>query len=305
MSVPVGKWGKSLEKTRKGFFERVAGIFKGKDRVDSSLFDALEETLIQSDAGAEVSADLVEAVRSDARKKESVTPDDIRTLLKERIAGVLADVPGTSPPRGKPHVIMVVGVNGTGKTTFIGKLAYHYRQEGCKVLLAAADTFRAAATEQLIEWAKRAGADVVKQPPGSDPAAVAYDALDAAVARKVDVLIVDTAGRLHTKTNLMEELKKIRRILSKKMPDAPHEVLLVIDAVTGQNGVQQAKQFQEAGGITGIVLAKLDGTAKGGVVLAIRRMLGVSVKWIGVGEGLDDLLPFDAEAFAEGMVGLD
>jgi fused signal recognition particle receptor len=300
-------WEKALAKTRQGFLERMTGLFRGSSKVDPSLYDGLEELLIEADVGAEPAMELVDSIRSEIRKRESAAPEDVRRLLKEKIVQALADpnkAPGPSAvPEPSPRVVLVVGVNGTGKTTFIGKLAHHYKTAGKKVLLAAADTFRAAAGEQLEIWAARAGADVVKQPQGSDPAAVAFDALDAALARKVDVLIVDTAGRLHTRNNLMEELKKIHRVLSRKMPGAPHEVLLVLDAVTGQNGLSQARLFQEAGGLTGIVLTKLDGTARGGIVLAIRRSLGVPVRWIGTGEGIDDLLPFDPGAFAEGLLG--
>ena len=200
-------------------------------------------------------------------------------------------------------MILVVGVNGTGKTTTIGKLARRFEEEGKKVLLAGADTFRAAAGEQLEVWAKRTGADVIRQSSGADPASVAFDALQAAIARELDVLIVDTAGRLHTKVNLMEELKKIRRVLSRQMESAPHEVLLVLDATTGQNGLSQAERFTRSVGITGIALTKLDGTAKGGIVVAIHRKLGIPVKWVGVGEGMDDLVPFDAGAFVGSLVG--
>jgi fused signal recognition particle receptor len=303
--IPLPKpWEKALARTRQGFLERMTGLFRGSAKIDPELFDKLEELLIEADVGAELALELVESIRSEIKKRETATSDDVRNLLKEKITDVLTGPAEPFPvTKTRPHVVLVVGVNGTGKTTFIGKLAHHYKEEGKKVLLAAADTFRAAAGEQLGIWAGRAGADVVGQPHGSDPAAVAFDALDAALARNVDVLIVDTAGRLHTKTNLMEELKKIRRILSKKMAGAPHEVLLVLDAVTGQNGLRQAQLFQEAGGLTGIVLTKLDGTARGGIVLAIYRTLGVPVQWIGTGEGMDDLLPFDSTAFAEGLLG--
>ena len=203
----------------------------------------------------------------------------------------------------KPHVILVVGVNGTGKTTSIGKLAYRFRRQGMKALLAGSDTFRAAAGEQLEEWGKRIGADVIRQAPGADPASVAFDALQAAMARGVDTLLVDTAGRLHTKSNLMEELKKIKRVLSKQMETAPHEVLLVLDATVGQNGISQAKEFTKAVGVTGIILTKLDGTARGGIVIAIHQALRIPIKWVGLGEDVDDLVPFDTHAFVEGMFG--
>jgi fused signal recognition particle receptor len=224
--------------------------------------------------------------------------------LKEKVRAFIEDA--NSEPRAfgeKPWVILVVGVNGTGKTTTIGKLGHRFKQEGRKVLLAGADTFRAAAAEQLEVWASRSGIPVITQKYGADPASVAYDALDHAVRHGTDVLIVDTAGRLHTKANLMEELKKIRRVLAKRMAFAPHETLLVLDATTGQNGLRQAEMFTQAAGVTGIVLTKLDGTARGGIVLGIKRETGIPVRWVGLGEGIDDLLPFDAEAFAEGLLG--
>ncbi len=304
MPADGSTWAVALEKSRKGLFERLAGLFKGSPVLDSRWFGEIEEILIEGDVGAALAASLMDDVRSEASRNRAMTADGARNTLKERLVRLL-EVPQEPelPIRAKPHVVLVTGVNGTGKTTFIGKLAWRYRREGRKVLLAAADTFRAAAGEQLGVWAGRAGADWVGQARGSDPAAVAFDALDAAVARGVDVLLVDTAGRLHTKTNLMEELKKIRRTLSKKMTEAPHETLLVLDALTGQNGLNQARVFLEAGATTGAVLTKLDGTAKGGIVAAIRAQLGIPVKWIGVGEGVEDLIPFDARAFVDGLIG--
>jgi fused signal recognition particle receptor len=244
-------------------------------------------------------------LKKDLSKDKGSRKREILTLLKEKIRILLQERMGAGEISyvEKPHVILVVGVNGTGKTTTIGKLAYYFRQLGKRVLLAGADTFRAAAGAQLEIWAKRVGVDMVKSSMGADPASVAFDALSGAIAREVDILIIDTAGRLHTKVNLMEELKKIRRVLEKKMDTAPHEVLLVIDATTGQNGMRQAMQFRTAVHVTGIVLTKLDGTAKGGIVVAIHRRLGIPVKWVGVGEGLDDLVNFNPGAFVEGMFG--
>ena len=305
MAKLLAKWGQGLGKTRKGVLGRISEVFKGKDRIDSSLLDALEEILIEADVGVEtateVVSDLKKAVSEGADAKEA----SVRSLLKRSMMDfVRTDVSMTAiAPQPSPHVILVVGVNGTGKTTSIGKLAHHYKQDGKKVLLACADTFRAAAAEQLDVWGKRAKADVIRQGMGADAASVAYDALDAAVARHVDILIVDTAGRLHTKVNLMEELKKVRRVLAKRMDGAPQEVLLVLDAITGQNGLSQARLFTEAVGVTGIVLTKLDGTARGGIVVAIHRNLGIPVKWVGVGERIEDLLVFDPVAFVEGMFG--
>jgi fused signal recognition particle receptor len=300
----LDKWKKGLAKTRKGLTGRLTRILKGGDPVTEALFEELEAALIEADAGVETARNLIEAVKSAPIQSDEDPKEGIRRVLKEKIRSLIADeVPNPAVFSEKPLVILVVGVNGAGKTTTIGKLAHRFRQDGKKVLLAGADTFRAAAGEQLGVWADRAGAEFVTQKPGADPASVAFDALDHAVLHHADVMIVDTAGRLHTKVNLMEELKKIRRVLGKRMPSAPHETLLVLDATTGQNGLRQAQRFTEAAAVTGIVLAKLDGTAKGGIVLGIRRETGIPVRWVGVGEGIDDLLPFDAEAFAEGMLG--
>jgi fused signal recognition particle receptor len=302
----LGKLISGLRKTREGLVGKLNAIVNSFSDVNDELFEKLEETLIASDIGVNVSMKLVEDIRKKALSSSAPTPENILNYLKSAIRAILI-------PNGnleseitfdfsiKPLVIMVVGVNGTGKTTTIGKLASLFKQQGKKVLLAAADTFRAAAGEQLEIWAQRSGVDIILQQEGADPAAVAYDSLNAAINRGVDVVIIDTAGRLHTKVNLMEELKKINRVLKKLDPTAPHETLLALDANTGQNGLSQARQFTETVGITGIILTKLDGTAKGGIILAIRDELGVPIKFIGVGEQIDDLQPFDPEKFIEAL----
>ena len=305
MAGLLNKWEKGLARTRKGVFDRISDVFRGKDRVDEILMDELEQILIEGDVGVDMTMSLIEQLKQIQSEGKEGFERKFRDLLKAELRNLVREDTGVIIPTSveKPHVIFIVGVNGTGKTTTIGKMADRYRREGKKVLLACADTFRAAAGEQLAVWGKRAGVDVVKQAMGADPASVAFDALEAAMARGIDLLIVDTAGRLHTKVNLMEELKKIHRVLKKRMDTAPHEVLLTLDATTGQNGLNQAKLFTEAVGVTGIVLTKLDGTARGGIVVAIRQNLGIPVKWVGVGEGIEDLIPFDAEAFVEGMLG--
>jgi len=299
-----------LAKTREGLVGKIQRAVWGKGRVDNTLLEEIEEILITSDLGVDTSLELVERVRDRLSQQGGRGVEHLREWLKEELKGILQDSTKVrQDPFGasffevdqKPFVIMVVGVNGTGKTTTIGKIAYRFVQRGRRVLVAAADTFRAAAIEQLEIWARRAGAGFIRQQPGADPAAVAFDAIQAAVAREMDVLIVDTAGRLHTKVNLMEELKKIRRVLSRKVETAPHEVLLILDATTGQNALQQARQFQQAVEVTGIVLTKLDGTAKGGIIVPICRELGIPVKFVGVGEGIEDLEPFDPEAFVEAL----
>jgi fused signal recognition particle receptor len=305
MAGLLNKWEKGLARTRKGVFDRISDVFRGKDRVDETLMDELEQILIEGDVGVDTTMSLIEQLKQLQSERKEGLERKFRDLLKAELINLVREDTGAVAPAGveKPHVIFIVGVNGTGKTTTIGKMADRFRRDGKKVLLACADTFRAAAGEQLAVWGKRAGVDVVKQAMGADPASVAFDALEAAMARGVDLLIVDTAGRLHTKVNLMEELKKIQRVLKKRMDTAPHEVLLTLDATTGQNGLNQARLFTEAVGVTGIVLTKLDGTARGGIVVAIRQNLGIPVKWVGVGEGIEDLIPFDAEAFVEGMLG--
>jgi fused signal recognition particle receptor len=298
----LDKWKQGLGKTRQGLAEKLSRIIRGDDPASAALLEDLETALIEADAGADVAQTLIEAVKSASFSSDENPQAGIRRVLKEKVLELLGEAePKPRAVSDKPLVMLVVGVNGTGKTTTIGKLAHRFKQEGLKVLLAGADTFRAAAGEQLEAWAKRAGVPVITQKHGADPASVGYDALDHAMRHGMDVLIVDTAGRLHTKVNLMEELKKIRRVLSRRMPAAPHETLLVLDATTGQNGLSQARLFTEAAGVTGIVLTKLDGTARGGIVLGIRRETGIPVQWVGLGEGMEDLQPFDAEAFAEGL----
>lgn len=293
-----------LSKTREGFVQKIDALVTGRREIDEYLYEELEEILIQADVGVDTSVALVEKLRVAIRERKTDDPRRLKPIIKEEITKMLGqnDEP-KSPPVNDVMVIMVVGVNGVGKTTTIGKLAHYYKARGSKVILAAADTFRAAAIDQLEIWGQRVGVDVIKQSEGSDPAAVAFDALQAARSRSANVLIVDTAGRLHTKSNLMDELKKVSRVLERAMPGAPHEVLLVLDATTGQNAISQAKLFGEATGVTGIVLTKLDGTAKGGVVIAISQELTLPVRFIGVGEGLDDLRPFEPGEFAEALFG--
>ena len=296
-----------LTKTRENIFGKIQKILTGKTKIDEELLENLEEILISGDVGVTTTMKIIENIRQRVKKDGYENPADLDNLLREEIQkllvnGTIIDIDPLVLSSGqKPHVIMIVGVNGVGKTTTIGKLAYNYKSVGKKVLIAAADTFRAAANEQLEIWAKRAGVGIIQQARGADPAAVSYDALRSAVAHGVDVLIIDTAGRLHTKVNLMDELKKIKRVIQKINPEAPHEVLLVLDASTGQNAIQQAKQFSAAVGITGLVLTKLDGTAKGGVVLAINQELNIPVKYIGVGEKIDDLQPFHQKIFVDAL----
>ncbi len=292
----------SLAKTRQGFVEKIDSLIHRRKEIDEEVYEELEEILVQADVGVATAMELVEKVRSIVKERRIEDAAEIKPVLKEQIRELLGT--GTTLINTywqSPTVILVVGVNGVGKTTTIGKMAYLYKMEGKKVVLGAADTFRAAAIDQLEVWAERVNVDLIKHREGSDPAAVAYDSLQAAKARGADVLIIDTAGRLHTKSNLMEELKKISRVLDRAMPGAPHEVLLVLDATTGQNAVNQAKLFGEAVGVTGIVLTKLDGSAKGGVVLRVKHALNIPVKLIGIGEGIDDLRPFNAEEFVEAL----
>lgn len=292
----------SLSKTRQNFVEKIDHIVTGRRHIDEELYEELEEVLIQADVGIEAAVDLVEKLREEVRKRRISDPGELRAVLKEMMLEILGDdnVP-LNVEGDKPAVIMVVGVNGVGKTTTIGKLAHNLKENEKSVLLGAADTFRAAAIDQLEIWGQRVGVGVIKHNEGADPAAVAYDSVQAARARKMDVLIVDTAGRLHTRSNLMEELKKIHRVLGRELPGAPHEVLLVLDATTGQNAINQARLFKEAVGVTGVALTKLDGTARGGVVIAIKQILDVPVKLIGIGEGIDDLRPFNAREFVDAL----
>ena len=276
-------------------------VFAAFVKIDEDLLEELEEALILSDVGASTSAKIVAEVEKRAKLRKTTTASELRDLLRE----VLTDNMLDNQPldvSGRPAVILVIGVNGVGKTTSIGKLAARYVSEGKKVMLSAADTFRAAAADQLEIWAKRAGADIVRHGEGADPAAVVFDSISAAKARGSDIIIGDTAGRLHNKANLMNELAKIDRVISRELPDASRETLLVLDATTGQNAVHQAEEFNKAAELTGIILTKLDGTAKGGIVIAIARELGVPVKFVGVGEGIDDLKPFDAMDFAQALI---
>lgn len=287
-----------LSKTRKTFSDGFDRIFAGKKRIDDDLLEELEELLITSDIGVQTALTLIEKISS-AKISEV---DQIKSFLKDEILAILESQ--TTPPEialSAPRVTMIVGVNGTGKTTTIGKLAARATASGKKVLIGAADTFRAAAIEQLMIWAQRANADIVKHKEMSDPAAVAFDAVEAAQARGADLVLIDTAGRLHTKVNLMEELKKIKRAISKKMPDAPHEILLILDATTGQNALSQAELFNDALGITGLALTKLDGTAKGGIVISICNTLKIPLKYIGTGETVEDLQKFDAAQFVDAL----
>ncbi len=289
-----------LSKTREVFSGGIEKIFSGKKQIDDNLMEELEELLITSDIGVQTATDLIQSL---SRKSSAITgPDQIKNILKNEIIRLVnIDTKGEKKSTAKPYVIMVVGVNGVGKTTTIGKLATKFAASGNRVLIAAADTFRAAAVEQLSIWAKKAGAEIVKHKDNADPAAVAYDSIEAASARNMDVVIVDTAGRLHTKTNLMEELKKIKRSISKIMPGAPHEILLVLDATTGQNSISQAKLFNEALGISGIALTKLDGTAKGGIVISICNTFNLPIRYIGIGEKIDDLQEFDPVSFVNAL----
>jgi fused signal recognition particle receptor len=294
-----------LAKTRENIFGKVQRVLSTKSTIDDEMIDRIEEILIAGDVGLSTATMIIERIRVRVKRDRYENPEVLDTLLRDEIRQLLVGDNGEPgdpfaiPAVHRPHVIMVVGVNGVGKTTTIGKLAHNYRTAGKSVLIAAADTFRAAANEQLEIWAQRAGVEIVRQAHGADPAAVAYDSLVAARARGTEVLIIDTAGRLHTKVNLMEELRKITRVLQKLDPQAPHDVLLVLDASTGQNAIQQAKQFTAAAGVNGIVVTKLDGTAKGGVVLGISHELNIPVRFIGVGEKIDDLQPFDRKAFVD------
>jgi fused signal recognition particle receptor len=292
-----------LDKTRSALADNVKRIFGGRTQIDEDVFNELEELLIEADVGVDTTLGIVEDMRRIARDRGLSDPEALYEVLKEEIVALLD--PGDHTlcwdAPSKPHITLIAGVNGSGKTTTAGKLAAKLIADGHSVVLGAADTFRAAAAEQLTIWSQRTGAAIVKHAEGADPASVAFDTTDAAIARGADNVIIDTAGRLHTKVNLMEEMKKIQRVIRKRLPDAPHEVLLVLDATTGQNGLQQARLFTEALHVTGIVLTKLDGTAKGGMIVAIQKELGIPIKLIGVGEGVDDLQPFEARAFVNAL----
>jgi fused signal recognition particle receptor len=293
----------AVTRTRENLSERIEEAVSFNKEIDRHTLDDLEATLIGADLGSATTHQVLEKLREKADHKQIGNVDDLKRLLKEELLTILnrANLPPVEREEGVPEVVLVVGVNGTGKTTTIGKLAQTLKSDGKSVLLCAGDTFRAAAIEQLEVWGQRTGTEVIRTKPGGDPAAVIFDALQAANARHIDCVIVDTAGRLHTKTNLMQELEKIRRTAQRIIPGAPHEVLLVIDATTGQNGLQQAKLFTDAAAVTGVVLTKLDGTAKGGVVVAIARELGLPVRYVGVGEKAGDLLPFSPEDFVESL----
>ncbi len=307
--TPVDPWfeavAKGLDRTRQGLVDQVVSLFKSKNKIDEELWEELEDILITSDVGTEATDHILKKLRDAVREKTVVTPPQLYDALKV----TMADILGTEEHQpldiqeGRVNVILMVGVNGSGKTTTTAKLAQQFKNEGKKVLLGAADTFRAAAIEQLDVWAKRIGVDLIKHNEGSDPAAVVFDAVSAAKARNVDVLIIDTAGRLQSKANLMEELKKMRRICERELPGSPHEVLLVLDATTGQNAVSQAKLFHQASALTGLVLCKLDGTAKGGIVIAVGQEFKIPVKFIGVGEAIEDLRPFRAASFLSALFG--
>jgi len=289
-----------LSKTKKLLIENTEALFLGRT-VDENLLEELEEVLVMADVGPKAAGSIVGALREKVKKGKIPDSVSLKKALKEEIKSALQDGNGIKITGEKPFVILAVGVNGVGKTTTIGKLAKRFTDEGLKVILAAGDTFRAAAIEQLEIWAQRAHAQIVKHKSGADPAAVAFDAIASARAKNADVVIIDTAGRLHTKINLMDELKKIKRVINREMPSAPQEVLLVVDATSGQNVIHQAKMFGDAIGISGIALTKLDGTAKGGIIIAIRKELGIPVKLIGVGEGVEDLRDFDAGEFVEAL----
>ena len=291
-----------LAKTRKLLLTDVDDIILGSKEINQELFDEMEEALIVADVGPAFAAELISSLKEKVRRKELGSPEVLRKVLRETMREILlrSEAP-LRIPSGEIYSILVVGVNGTGKTTTIGKLAHQLKKEGHRVMLVAADTFRAAAIEQLEAWAKRAEAPLIKQAPNADPAAVVYDAIRAAKAGRPGVVIVDTAGRLHTKINLMEELKKMKRIMERELPGAPHEVLLVVDATTGQNAIAQAKMFKDEIGVTGLILTKLDGTAKGGVVVRIAKELNIPLRYIGVGEQVDDLRPFRAAEFIEAL----
>lgn len=289
-----------LSKTRKNFVERVESVLLNRT-IDESLLDEIEEILIGADVGAGTADDIIQLLRQKVRSGAIKNSDDVMTCIRAEMAKLLGHPQRLVAEGIKPYVILMVGVNGVGKTTTIGKLSQRYVDEGKSVVLAAGDTFRAAAVEQLEIWAERTGASIIKHQQGSDPAAVAFDAVEAAKSRNADVVIIDTAGRLHNKTQLMDELRKINRVIKKSIPDAPHDILLVVDGTTGQNAVQQARIFNEVVGLNGIVMTKLDGTAKGGIVFAIYKELGIPIKLIGIGEKADDLRDFDADDFVKAL----
>ena len=295
-----------LEKTKQGFFERISKVIIGKTSVDENVLDQLEEALIGADVGVDTTLAIIERIQDRVKKDKYVSTSELNQILHEEISNLLIDAPQDLagfqvPIDKKPFITLVVGVNGVGKTTTIGKLAHHFKAAGNEVLLGAADTFRAAAVDQLTIWSERVGVPIVKQNMGADPSSVAFDTVQSAIARKSDIVFIDTAGRLHNKTHLMDELNKINRVIQKQIPAAPHEVLLVLDGSTGQNALEQAKQFMAVTNVTALAITKLDGTAKGGVLLAIAHQCKIPVKYIGVGEQLDDLILFDKVAFVQSL----
>ncbi|MGU9938878.1 signal recognition particle-docking protein FtsY [Empedobacter brevis] len=299
------KLDEGLEKSKSSFFDKISRAVVGKSKVDDEVLDDLEEVLISSDVGVETTVKIIRRIEERVERDKYVSTSELDLILREEIAGLLSennieDTNGFAiPKKDVPYVIMVVGVNGVGKTTTIGKLASQFKSQGLKVVLGAADTFRAAAVDQLVIWSERAGVPIVKQAMGSDPASVAFDTIQSAVAQNADVVLIDTAGRLHNKVNLMNELTKIKRVMQKVIPDAPHEVLLVLDGSTGQNAFEQAKQFTQATEVSALAVTKLDGTAKGGVVIGISDQFQIPVKYIGVGEGINDLQAFDKMEFVD------
>ncbi len=306
----MGLFDKGVEKTKRGFFEKISRAIVGRTRVDDKLLDAIEEALVESDMGVDTTLKIIDSLEDRVARDKYVSKEELFGMLKEEVAALLdLDADESQTPvfdfSKKPYVIMVVGVNGVGKTTTIGKLAAQLKAQGKKVVLGAADTFRAAAIEQLDIWAQRAGVEIVKQQMGSDPASVAYDTVRSAVAKDADVVLIDTAGRLHNRIDLMNELTKIRNVMKKVVPDAPHEVLLVLDGSTGQNAFQQAKEFQRATQLTALAVTKLDGSAKGGVVIGIVDQFRIPIKFLGIGEGIDDLKIFDKKEFVENLFSMD
>lgn len=300
-----------LQKTKEGFITRLTKAIAGKSTVDEEVLDNLEDALVSADVGIDTTIQIIKQIEEKVSRDKYVNTSDLNKILQQEIEKILIDAPEQSyrdfatPETKKPYVILVVGVNGVGKTTTIGKLAYNFKKAGKSVLLGAADTFRAAAVDQLTIWSERVGVPIVKQGMGADPGAVAFDTVQSGLARNADVVLIDTAGRLHNKAYLMEELSKINRVIKKVMPDAPHEVLLVLDGATGQNAIEQARQFTAATDVTALAITKLDGTAKGGVVLAIANQFRIPVKFIGVGEKMEDLLVFDKHEFVDSLFSLE